>query len=141
MYGPRPDVPHNLTSRAEKVLANSEAEARRLRRTYVQSEHLLLGLLRQKDGTAVVLLDRARVTRTLVKQTLAHMRPKVEARSCDDRAPLGILPLSQEVHDALHLAEEESLRRRDYYVGTGHLLLGVLGQSRPTRSICCSALE
>jgi ATP-dependent Clp protease ATP-binding subunit ClpA len=109
-----------FTERARTAIRLAREEALHLHHDYVGSEHLLLGLLRVGDGVA------ARVLRTL-DVDLRKARVAVTQAAGRGLGPvLGTIQLTTGVKDALAHATEESLRAGRNYIGTEHLLLGVI---------------
>ncbi|HET9015864.1 MAG TPA: Clp protease N-terminal domain-containing protein [Thermomicrobiaceae bacterium] len=109
-----------LTDRARGALRYAEEEARRLEHRYVGTEHLLLGLIRETDGVAA---------RVLVRLDL-RLEEAREAVSClVGRGTGGVstgLPLVPRARRVLRLAEEEAERFEHAFVGTEHLLVGLI---------------
>ena len=132
-----------LTPRAKKVLELAVEEARRLNHHYVGTEHLLLGLGREGEGIAAGILEshgirleqvREQVL-SVLKQPPTPPRPAQEAGRMPPGAPH---PLAQEqahftrfsegARKALQLAQEEATRLGHTYLGTEHLLVGLLAE-------------
>ncbi len=132
---PGPHLPY--TSRAKKVLELSMNEARSMNHSYVGVEHLLLGLLAEKKGIAAQILVDAGVTLDAARaETLNILGPETNAQSRTiDTAPsargqlLGgghSYSFTERVRKCLTLAREEAARLNYEYVGTEHLLLGII---------------
>ena len=110
-----------FTPRARNVLDLAQDEGRRLRHDYLGTEHLLLGLIREERGLA------ARVLRHEMGVDLPTVRSAVEAIVGRGTAtPPGELRLTPRAKRVLELARDEAKRLRHDYVGTEHLLLGVM---------------
>jgi ATP-dependent Clp protease ATP-binding subunit ClpA len=109
-----------FSERAKKVLTLAQEEAERSHRSYIGTEHLLLGLLREGDGLA------HRVLATLGVE-VANVREIVESViGRDERIVLQqVIPTSR-VKKVIELSFEEAQRMGHPYVGTEHLLLGLL---------------
>jgi ATP-dependent Clp protease ATP-binding subunit ClpA len=109
-----------FTERARKVLSYAQEEARRFNHQYIGTEHLLLGLLRDTDGLAAQVLDqlgvRVETVRTEVEGIIGR----------GDRIVLGDVGLTPRAKKVLHLAVDEARRFNHHYIGTEHLLLGLL---------------
>lgn len=121
-----------FTERSRKVLSLAQEEAQRFNHHYIGTEHLLLGLVREGDGVA------ARVLTSLGVQ-LPRVRAAVEfiiARG--DRIVLGDIGLTRGAKTAIELAVEESRLLGHHYVGTEHLLLGLM---REGKGIAAGVLE
>lgn len=109
-----------FTQRARNVLALAQEEAQRLSYPYMGTEHLLLGLVREGEGVAVQVLRSLGVELDQVRQT-------VEARiGRGDQVVLGEMGLTPRAKRVLELAVEEARHLDHHYIGTEHLLLGML---------------
>jgi ATP-dependent Clp protease ATP-binding subunit ClpC len=109
-----------FTERAREAVALAQDEARRLGHSAVGTEHLLVGLLRQGSGLAAVVLNGLDVT-------VEDVRAQVE-RSVGrgDGSPAGEIPFADDAKRAFELAMREALSLGHNYIGTEHLLLGVV---------------
>jgi ATP-dependent Clp protease ATP-binding subunit ClpA len=109
-----------FTERARKVIVLAQDEAARLRHEHIGTEHLMLGLIREEEGVAAQALHACGVT-------LDGARKQVEAiLGYGARETGSQVPFTQEAKDVLDLSRGESLRLRHNYMGTEHLLLGLL---------------
>src|SRR5690348_8525629 len=109
-----------FTERAKKVLTLAQEEAERSHRSYIGTEHLLLGLLRESDGLAHRVLAALGVEVANVRQIIESVIGR------DERIVLQqIIPTSR-VKKVIELSFEEARRMGHQYVGTEHLLLGLL---------------
>jgi ATP-dependent Clp protease ATP-binding subunit ClpC len=109
-----------FNERARQVLAFAQEEARSLFHNYIGTEHLLLGLLRERDGVAGQALDRLRVT-------LAQVRAAVEKKIGRGEEPIqGEIDYLPRVRKVLSLALDEAERQGSGYVRTEHILLGIV---------------
>jgi len=109
-----------FTERARKVLALSQEEAHRLDHSYMGTEHLLLGLIRERDGVAGQALANLNVD-------LDQARTAVEAIvGRGDHPAIGAVGLTLRAKKVLELAVDEARRLGHHYIGTEHLLLGLL---------------
>jgi ATP-dependent Clp protease ATP-binding subunit ClpA len=115
------DSPANFTPRAQQVLTLARKEANRFNHNFVGTEHLLLGLIRLGQGTAVAVLQRLGLD-------LENVRIEVERQVGvgPDRKPLGLMPYTPRVKKVLVLAAKEARALNHTYVGTEHILLGLL---------------
>jgi ATP-dependent Clp protease ATP-binding subunit ClpC len=116
---PRPHI--RDTKRLRRAFELAEEEARRLQHSYIGTEHILLGLLEEGDGLAAVALQ------DLVGD-LAVTRAAVEAavRPGDGAEEVAELVLTPRAKAALDLAEEEARTLGHQYLGTEHVLLGLI---------------
>jgi len=114
-----PDKMQRFTQRARRVLSLAQEEAERLQHTYVGTEHLLLGLIREEGGIA------GRVLRELgvdLKQVEALVERKTRS---GQRTAVSKLDLSPGTKRVLELAVEEAHQLGHHYIGTEHLLLAL----------------
>jgi ATP-dependent Clp protease ATP-binding subunit ClpA len=115
-----------FTERARQVVVLAQEEARVLRHNYIGTEHLLLGLLREADGVA------ARVLGTL-EVTLEEVRGEVTRIVGEgDNESQGQIPFTPRAKKVLEYAVEEAQHMGHSYVGTEHLLLGLLKEGEET---------
>ena len=109
-----------FTQRARTVLALAQEEAQRLSHPSMGTEHLLLGLVREGEGVAVHVLKSLGVE-------LEQVRQAVEARiGHGDHVVRGEIGLTPRAKRVLELAVEEARHLDHHYIGTEHLLLGML---------------
>ncbi|GBC96929.1 Ornithine carbamoyltransferase [bacterium HR16] len=109
-----------FTERARRVIYNAQEEAGRLGENYVGTEHLLLGLLRESDSTAVRMLQQLGVS-------LSQLRMEVERQISRGEARVGQeTQLTPRAKRAIDLAYDEARHLNDNYIGTEHLLLGLI---------------
>lgn len=109
-----------FTERARKVLSLAQEEAQRFNHTYIGTEHLLLGLIREGDGVAAKVLSNLGVD-------LASARAEVERRiGQGDGIVLGDLGLTPRAKKVIELAMDEARRLGHHYIGTEHILLGLI---------------
>lgn len=113
------------TERARRTLFFARYEASELGGTAVESEHLLLGLIRGGKGLTSRVFAAAEVSLEAVR---SEIRRRVPPR---EKLPTSVeIPFSMEVQRILGVAAEESTRLKQNYVGTEHLLLGILAVPR-----------
>jgi ATP-dependent Clp protease ATP-binding subunit ClpC len=110
-----------FTQRARRVLSLAHEEAERLHHNYIGTEHLLLGLIREEGGVA------GRVLRELGLDP-ARVKEMVERLSGIGRHAGGRIELAPGTEQVLQLAIEEAKRMGHHYIGTEHLLLGLVSQ-------------
>jgi len=109
-----------FTDRARRAVVLAQEEARHLNHNYVGTEHLLLGLLREHDGVAAKTLESLGIT-------LGAVRLRVEEIIGLGRtAPTGPAPFTPRAKKVLDLSLREALQLGHNYVGTEHLLLGLV---------------
>ncbi len=115
------DKMERFTQRARRVLSLAHEEAERLHHNYIGTEHLLLGLIREEGGVA------GRVLRELGLDT-ARVKEMVERLTGVGRQGGMHVELSPGTEQVLQYAIEEARRMGHHYIGTEHLLLGLVRQ-------------
>ncbi|MEW6567521.1 MAG: ATP-dependent Clp protease ATP-binding subunit [Chloroflexota bacterium] len=115
------DKMERFTQRARRVLSLAHEEAERLHHNYIGTEHLLLGLIREEGGVA------GRVLRELSLDP-ARVKEMVERLTGVGRHSGGRIELAPSTEQVLTLAIEEARRMGHHYIGTEHLLLGLVRQ-------------
>ena len=120
------------TERARRVLFFARYEATQLGSTSIESEHLLLGLIREGKGLTSRIFARSHLS-------LETIRKEIEGRTVfREKVPTSVeIPFSGETKRVLQYAAEEADRLLHTYIGTEHLLLGIL---REERSVAASIL-
>ena len=112
-----------FTPRARKSIAAAEKEARRQKHTQVGTEHIVLGLLAETGGIAAQALADQGITAAAVRA-----RVKAEGLTTTESPPKRV-PFSGAAKKVLQLALREALRLGHNYIGTEHVLLGVVAES------------
>jgi len=114
-----------FTERAKRVLYLAREEAIRLLHNYIGTEHLLLGLSRIGEGVAAMVL-------TNLGLDLSELRQAVEEAVPPGRGPISVgeIPLNASARRAMNYAFEESKRLGHNYIGTEHILLGILRERK-----------
>jgi len=111
-----------FTDQSRRVVVLAQEEARMLNHNYIGTEHLLLGLLHEGRGSAARALEAMDVT-------LEAARDQVTAIIGEGQAqPSGHIPFTPRAKKSLELSLREALQLGDGYIGTGHLLLGLIHQ-------------
>src|SRR5664280_663321 len=112
---------NNFTPRAQQVLALARKEADRFNHNFVGTEHLLLGLIKLGQGVAVNVLQKLGLD-------LETVRLEVEKQvgTGPDQKMMGNIPYTPRVKKVIALAQKEAKNLNHTYVGTEHLLLGLL---------------
>jgi len=108
-----------FTQRARRVLSLAHQEAERMRHDYIGTEHLLLGLLREEGGVAGRVLRELGLEAGRVEEMIDRLTGAGSARS-------GKLDLSPGTQQVLEFAVEEARRMGHHYIGTEHILLGLV---------------
>ncbi|WP_299285735.1 ATP-dependent Clp protease ATP-binding subunit, partial [Thermoflexus sp.] len=109
-----------FTQRARRVLALAQEEAERLNHTYIGTEHLLLGLVKEENGIAGQVLRRLGVTPQKVEEMVLRMSGPGR------RTPHSKPDLTPRIRRVIELAVDEARRMGHHYIGTEHLLLGLV---------------
>ena len=108
-----------FTERARRVILLGQEEAAKMQSSYVGTEHLLLGLVRENEGVAAQVLQKMNVS-------LERVRKEVETDAQPDGPATGEPKLTPKAKRALELAADEARRMHHNYIGTEHLLLALL---------------
>jgi ATP-dependent Clp protease ATP-binding subunit ClpC len=111
----------NFTPRAQQVLALARKEADRFNHNFVGTEHLLLGLIKLGQGVAVNVLQKMGLDLDTVR-----LEVEKQVGSGPDQKMLGNIPYTPRVKKVLSLAQKEAKALNHTYVGTEHILLGLL---------------
>ncbi len=121
-----------FTERARKVLSLAQEEAQRFNHNYIGTEHLLLGLVRENDGVAAKVLSNLGVELNKVRSAVEFIIGR------GDRIVLGEIGLTPRAKKVIELAVDEARRLGHHYIGTEHLLLGLV---REGEGIAAGVLE
>ena len=117
---------YNFTDRVRKVLQMAREEAARLHHEYVGTEHILLGLIREGEGVAAAVLTNLNVDLDDIQQKIEETVKKGKAAA----QPGPDLPYTSRAKKVLELAMTEARELNHSYVGTEHLLLGLLREEK-----------
>ena len=117
---------YNFTERVRKVLAMAREEAARLHHEYVGTEHILLGLIREGEGVAAAVLQNLNVDLDEITQKIEETVKKGKAAQTTGPD----LPYTSRAKKVLELAMAEARELTHSYVGTEHLLLGLLREEK-----------
>src|SRR5690349_22040474 len=115
------DEMNNFTPRAQQVLALARKEADRFNHNFVGTEHLLLGLIKLGQGVAVNVLQKLGLDLETVR-----MEVEKQVGTGPDQKMIGNIPYTPRVKKVLALAAKEAKGLNHTYVGTEHILLGLL---------------
>jgi ATP-dependent Clp protease ATP-binding subunit ClpA len=111
-----------FTNQSRRVVVLAQEEARMLDHNYIGTEHLLLGLLNEGRGSAARALEAMDVTLQAVRDQVIEIIGRGQAQ------PSGHIPFTPRAKKSLELSLREALQLGDGYIGTGHLLLGLIHQ-------------
>ena len=109
-----------FTERARKVVFYAQEEAQKFGEGYVSTEHLLLGLVRESDSVAARVLEKLGVSLNRIRVEVEKQLPRGDARPSQD---MTLTPRAKRVID---LAYDEARNLNNNYIGTEHLLLGLI---------------
>jgi len=109
-----------FTDRARRVVVRAQEEARILRHDYVGTEHILLGLVGEGQGVAAKALESLGIRLDVVRQQVE------ETTGRGEQASAGHIPFTPQAKNALTLSLVESKALDHTYIGTEHILLGLL---------------
>ncbi len=109
-----------FTKHARRVLTYAQEEATRLNHNYIGTEHLVLGLIRDGEGLAAKVLRDLGVEQARARQAVEDIVGRGQA------TPGTRLSLTPRTKHVIELAVDEARKRRHHYIGTEHLLLGVV---------------
>ena len=118
---PEPNAMNNFTPRAQQVLALARKEADRFNHNYIGTEHVLLGLIKLGQGVAVSVLQRMGLDLESVR-----MEVEKEVGTGPESKSSTNIPYTPRVKKVLALANKEAKQLNHSYVGTEHILLGLL---------------
>jgi ATP-dependent Clp protease ATP-binding subunit ClpA len=109
-----------FTDRARATVVLAQEEARFLRHNYIGTEHVLLGLIREGEGVAARSLQALGISLDLVRQSVTELIGE------GDNAPSGHIPFTPRAKKVLELSLREALQLKHNYIGTEHILLGLV---------------
>src|SRR6478672_564225 len=121
-----------FTERARKVLQLAQEEAQRFNHNYIGTEHLLLGLVREGEGVAAKVLANLGVDLNKVRSAVEFIIGR------GDRTVTGDIGLTPRAKKVIELSVDEARRLNHHYIGTEHLLLGLV---REGEGIAAGVLE
>ena len=109
-----------FTDRARRVVVLAQEEARHLDHTYIGTEHILLGLIHEREGVAAQSLESLGISLEGVRAQV------VEIVGHGDEAPTGHIPFTPRAKKVLELSLREAMSLGHNYIGTEHILLGLI---------------
>ncbi|MFP5332631.1 MAG: ATP-dependent Clp protease ATP-binding subunit [Acidimicrobiia bacterium] len=109
-----------FTDRARRVVVLAQEEARLLNHNYIGTEHILLGLLNEGEGIAAKALEGLGISLSAVREQV------VEIIGQGQQAPTGHIPFTPRAKKVLELSLREALQLGHNYIGTEHILLGLI---------------
>ena len=111
---------NKFTDRARKVLTLAQEEAQRFQHNYIGTEHLLLGLVRESEGVAAKVLTNLGIQLKDVRRAVEYIIGR------GDRVAPGDIGLTPRAKKVIELAVDEAKLLKHQYIGTEHLLLGLV---------------
>jgi ATP-dependent Clp protease ATP-binding subunit ClpA len=109
-----------FSDRARRVVVLAQEEARLLDHNYIGTEHLLLGLIHEGEGIAAKALESLNISLEAVRREVQEIIGE------GARAPVGNIPFTPRAKKVLELSLREALQLQHNYIGTEHLLLGLI---------------
>ena len=109
-----------FTDRARRVVVLAQEEARALNHNYIGTEHILLGLIREGEGVAAKALESMGISREAVRSEVEDILGK------GSQPPSGYIPFTPRAKKVLELSLREALQLGHKYIGTEHILLGLI---------------
>ena len=109
-----------FTDRARRVVVLAQEEARALNHNYIGTEHILLGLIREGEGVAAKALESMGISREAVRSEVEDIIGK------GLQPPSGYIPFTPRAKKVLELSLREALQLGHKYIGTEHILLGLI---------------
>ena len=109
-----------FTDRARRVVVLAQEEARALNHKYIGTEHILLGLIREGEGVAAKALESMGISREAVRSEVEDIIGK------GSQPPSGYIPFTPRAKKVLELSLREALQLGHKYIGTEHILLGLI---------------
>ena len=121
-----------FSERARRVLSLAQEEAQRFNHNYIGTEHILMGLVRESDGVAAKILSNLGVELNKVRSAVEFIIDRGERSASGE---IGLTPRAKKV---IELAVDEARRLSHHYIGTEHLLIGLL---REGEGVAAGVLE
>ena len=109
-----------FTDRARRVIVLAQDEARMLNHNYIGTEHILLGLIHEGEGVAAKALEALGISLEAVREQVEEIIGKGQ------QAPTGHIPFTPRAKKVLELSMREALQINHPYIGTEHILLGLI---------------
>jgi len=109
-----------FTDRARRVVVLAQEEARILNHNYIGTEHILLGMIHEGEGVAASALESLGISLTAVRSQVEEIIGRGQA------APTGHIPFTPRAKKVLEFSLREALQLGHNYIGTEHILLGLI---------------
>ncbi len=114
------DMFEKFTDRGRRVVVLAQEEARMLNHNYIGTEHILLGLIHEGEGVAAKALASLQVSQEAVRQQVEEIVGQGQ------QAPSGHIPFTPRANKVLELSQREAAQLGHNYIGTEHILLGLI---------------
>lgn len=121
-----------FTDRARRVIVLAQEEARALCHNYIGTEHLLLGVIAEGEGVGAQALAAQAIPSELIRSQVEEITPKGDAQP-----PEGHIPFTPRAKKVCELSLREALQLGHNYIGTEHVLLGLI---REGEGVACQVL-
>jgi len=108
-----------FTDQAHRAVTLAQDEARMLNHNYIGTEHILLGLIREREGVAATALESLGISLEAARQQVEELIGRGK------QAPSGRIPFTPRAKTAIELSLREALRLGDNQIGTGHIMLAL----------------
>ena len=118
-----------FTDRARRVVVLAQEEARMLNHNYIGTEHILLGLIHEGEGVAAKALESLGISLDAVRSQVQEIIGEGQ------QAPSGHIPFTPRAKKVLELSLREALQLGHNYIGTEHILLGLLREGEGVASL------
>jgi ATP-dependent Clp protease ATP-binding subunit ClpA len=115
-----------FTDRARRAVVLAQEEARRLHHGYIGTEHILLGLIAEEDGLAA----RVLILNSFDHETVRQAVTEIIGVGAEGEALMGHIPFTPRAKKVLELSLREALHLNHNYIGTEHILLGVIREGQ-----------
>ena len=113
-----------FTDRARRVVVYAQEEARMLNHDYIGTEHILLGLIHEGEGVSALAFERLGISQSAARKRIE------EIIGLGQQAPKGHIPFTPRAKKVLELALREALQLGHTYIGTEHILLGLIREGQ-----------
>ena len=117
-----------FTARARRAVVNAQQEARELNHNYIGTEHLLLGLMREPESVAARALQELKISQDTVREQVIQIVGRGQ------QPPSGHVPFTPRAKKVLELSLREALQLSHNYIGTEHILLGLVREGEGVAS-------
>lgn len=128
------DRSDKFTERARRVLNNAQEETHRFNRRYIGTEHILLSLVQERDSVAAQVLNNLGVELSKIRSSIEFLIGRA------DRTVLWQIGLTPHAKKVIELAVEEARRMEHSYIGTEHILIGLIREGEGLAAVVLESL-